>query len=73
LLDERFDKVTPGAAIQDIKLWLEHRDDWRKIAVVTDHEWITRAVDDVTAFSADRLRAFPTAQLDAAGTWLSED
>lgn len=71
LLDDRFEKLTPGAALQDVKLWLEHRGDWRKIAVVTDHESITRAVDEFTAVVADRLRRFPTSELDAAQTWVA--
>lgn len=71
LLDDRFDKVTPGAAIQDIKLWVEHRGDWQKIAVVTDHEWIHRVVDDVGALGPDRLRAFPTSELEAAEAWVA--
>jgi hypothetical protein len=73
LLDERFDKVTPGAAVQDIKLWLEHRGDWQRIAVVTDHEWITRAVDDLGSLGSDRVRCFPVSELEAATVWVATD
>lgn len=73
LLDDRFEKLTPGAAVQDIKLWLEHRGDWVKIAVVTDHEWISRAVEEFSGVVADRLRRFATSELDAAESWVAAD
>ena len=73
LLDDRFEMLTPGAAIQDIKPWVQHRGDWQKIAVVSDQEWINRVVDEFTRVDIDRLRRFATSELDAAEAWVAAD
>lgn len=70
LLDDRFESLAPGAVVADIKLWMEHHGDWDKIAVVTDHEWITRAVDAYPDFGSVTIRSFPTADLAAAQDWV---
>lgn len=71
LLDDRFEKLTPGAAVQDVKLWAEHRGDWDRIAVVTDHDWIIRAVAELAALGSETLRCFPTSELSEAEVWVS--
>jgi len=70
LLDDRFESYAPGAVIQDIKLWLEHLGDWTKVAVVTDHDWITNSVLDLSRLGSGKIRTFPPAELDAAKSWL---
>lgn len=71
LLDDRFEKLTPGAAVRDIQLWIEHRGDWVRIAVVTDHEWICRAADELSPLVGDRMRCFAVSELDDAQTWVA--
>jgi len=73
LLDDRFESYAPGAVIQDIKLWLEHLGDWTKVAVVTDHDWITNSVLDLSRLGSGKIRTFPPAELDAAESWLVRD
>jgi len=73
LLDDRFESYAPGAVIQDIKLWLEHLGDWTKVAVVTDHDWITNSVLDLSRLGSGKIRTFPPAELDAAKSWLVRD
>ena len=73
LLDERFDSVAPGAVAQDVKLWLDRLGDWNKIAIVTNHEWVTNAVAQLSWLGSGTIRAFPLAERDAARYWLAGD
>jgi hypothetical protein len=73
LLDDRFESYAPGAVIQDLKLWLEHLGDWTKLAVVTDHDWISNSVLDLSRLGSGKIRTFPSAELDVAKAWLNRD
>ncbi len=73
LLDDRFEGYAPGAVVQDVKLWLEHLGYWSKLAVVTDHDWITNTVLDLSWFGSGKIRTFPPADLDSARDWLARD
>jgi hypothetical protein len=73
LLDDRFESYVLGAVVQDVKLWLEHLGDWVKLAVVTDHDWITNSVLDLSRLGSGRIRTFPPTELDSAKEWLARD
>jgi hypothetical protein len=70
LLDQRFHSYSPGAAVADIRLWLTRLGDWEKLAVVTDHDWITTTVNDLAWMGSGTIRTFPPSELDMAKTWL---
>ena len=73
LLDDRFESYAPGAVVQDVRLWLEHLGDWVKLAVVTDHDWVTNSVLDLSRLGSGHIRTFPPAELDSAKEWLARD
>jgi hypothetical protein len=73
LADERFESVAAGAVLQDVKLWLDRLGDWNKIAVVTDHDWITNTVGQFSWLGSGTIRVFPVAEVDVAKAWLARD
>ncbi|MGE3811366.1 MAG: STAS/SEC14 domain-containing protein [Candidatus Nanopelagicales bacterium] len=71
LLDDRFEGYSPGAWVQDAKMWLGHLGTWEKVALVTDHDGIARALDAFAWMMPGEARSFPVDQLDAAKTWVA--
>ena len=70
LLDHRFHSYSPGAAIADIRLWLTRLGDWEKLAVVTDHDWLTTTVNDIAWMGSGKIRTFAPDAIDEARDWL---
>ena len=70
LLDQRFHSYSPGAAIADIRLWLNRLGDWEKLAVVTDHDPITTTVNDLAWMGSGKIRTFAPDAIAAAKDWL---
>jgi len=44
VIGDDFDAYTAGATWEDTKLGLSHPTKWKRIAVVTNHEWIRHGV-----------------------------
>ena len=59
-----------GAVWADTKLGLAHWGDFGRMAVVTDVEWITNAVRLFAPLFHHPVRAFSTAEFDAARGWI---
>jgi hypothetical protein len=65
VLGDTFDSYSVGATWEDAKLGVEHASKWKRIAVVTDHDWVRHVVGmfgwmvpgDVKAFPADEERS----------------
>lgn len=55
----------------DAKIGFKHLTSWEKIAIVTDDEWITRSVKAFGFMMPGEVKLYPTAQLEAAKTWIS--
>ena len=70
-----FGGIEPGALWDDTKLSFGHLFDWERSAVVTDVEWMHRAVK-VYRFLGflipGKVQAFPTAEADKARAWIGE-
>ena len=66
-----FDGMTGGAVWQDLKVGFEHLRAWKRIALVTDIEWMTRVTDLFGWMTPGETRTFPLAQRDDAVEWLS--
>jgi hypothetical protein len=60
---------TAGAAWQDLKLGVEERAKWKRVALVTDHEWMARLVQVFAWLMPGEFRHFPLAERDAAIAW----
>ena len=65
-----FDGYDPGAILADTSLGISHLASFERIAVVTDADWIRRAVHLFGGFIPGDVRLFGTASADAAGEWI---
>jgi SpoIIAA-like len=76
VIDPSFDGLEPSAVLEDLKaalnLGLAHRSAWRRFAIVSDAEWVRRAVALFGWLTPGELQVFPSAELEAATTWVSE-
>jgi len=68
-------KETPGGLFQDLKtgatLGAGHLSSWEKTALVTDQDWVTRAVHLFGWLAPGEVRLFPLAQVEEAKVWLA--
>ena len=58
-----------GAALEDLKMGVEHWGKWRRIALVTDIEWMIRATEWFGWMTPGEVKHFPLAERGAAITW----
>lgn len=68
-----FDRFEGGAMWEDAVLGFRHALMWDRIAVVSDHEWIGRAVQAFRWLLAGSVRLYPYADLAAARSWIAGD
>lgn len=65
-----------GAVIEDaktgLKLGLGHMRAWKRTAVVTDVEWIGKAIKAFGFMAPGDVRVFAPAELGAAKVWVAE-
>jgi hypothetical protein len=54
----------------DLGLGIGHLSAWERTAVVSDADWVTRAVGLIGWMAPGELRVFPPAELEAAKQWL---
>lgn len=71
-LDRDFSGFTAEAMIDDARFGLRHRTAFEKIAVVTDAEWISRAVHFFSLFVPCPVRIFANHDIFLAKAWLLE-
>lgn len=64
-----FDGMSGGALWQDLKVGIEHFRVWKRIALVTDIEWMNRMTSMFGWMTPGEVRHFPLAQRDDAITW----
>jgi hypothetical protein len=74
-LIEELDEIEPGALWADAKLGFEagirHRDAWVRSAIVTDIEWMVRAIKLFAWMIPGEARVFPVAELERAKAWVA--
>ncbi|MER7579596.1 STAS/SEC14 domain-containing protein [Kitasatospora sp. NPDC097691] len=68
-----FHGMTGGALWEDLKIGIEHLRAWKRIALVTDIEWMTHATALFGWMTPGTTRTFPLAQQDQAIAWAAED
>jgi hypothetical protein len=65
-----------GALLEDaktgVKLGLGHMKAWKRTAVVTDVEWIRKAIKAFGFMTPGEVRVFDPAELGAAKVWVAE-
>lgn len=64
-----------AALWEDVKaagsVGLKHRSSWRRVAVVTDKDWMRHAVSGFGWLTPGEVRVFDPDQLDAAKAWVA--
>jgi hypothetical protein len=66
-----FDGMSGGALWQDLKVGLEHLRAWKRIALVTDIQWMSQLTNLFGWMTPGETRTFPTAERDAAVAWVA--
>jgi hypothetical protein len=69
LVYERWDGFSAGAAWEDMKMGIEHFSHWKRIAVVTDLDWMVHAMQLFGWMSPGEVKRFALAERDAAIAW----
>ena len=73
VLGERFDGYSSGAMWQDAKLPLQHHEQWHRLALVTDVDWVRHLAAVFGWMIPGKFEVFPTDRLTAAIAWVAED
>lgn len=70
---EGFEGLEAKAMVEDLKTGLSvefhHRKDWRRLAVVSEHDWIAKAMELFAWAMPGDLRVFDLDELDEAKAW----
>jgi hypothetical protein len=64
-----FHGMTPGAVWQDLKVGVEHLRAWKRIALVTDIEWMHYMTSIFGWMTPGELKTFPVRDRDRAIEW----
>jgi hypothetical protein len=71
LLGPQFTSYTPGAFLEDSKLWARNPRSWKKIALVSEAGWIEKTVRTLGRAMPGKVKVFELGELDDAKAWLS--
>ena len=64
-----FGGITGGALWQDLKVGIEHLHAWKRIALVTDIDWVRHMTELFGWMTPGEVEVFPLAQRDEAIAW----
>ena len=63
--------MTAGALWEDLKMGIERLTKWKRIALVTDIEWMRRATDLLGWMTPGAVKTFNSSERDAALLWVA--
>lgn len=66
-----FQGMDGGALWQDLKVGVEHLRGWKRVAVVTDIEWVHHLTGLFGWMTPGEVRVFPLDQRDEAVSWVA--
>ncbi len=66
-----FQGMSGGALWQDLKVGVEHLRAWKRIALVTDIDWMRHMTDLFGWMTPGETRSFSLAQRDDAKAWVA--
>ena len=66
-----FPDYSAGAAWEDAKLGIGHLRSWERIAVVSDEDWLRRAIGGLGWLMPGEIRVFKLDDLDDAREWVA--
>ncbi len=61
---------SPGAMLEDAFFGMRHLFEWERIALVTDIEWLSKAMNMLQVLMPCPARLFSKAELDDAKDWI---
>jgi SpoIIAA-like len=64
-----FDGISVGATWQDLKMGVEHLFEWKRIALVTDVEWMIHVTRLFGWMTPGELRRFPLSERNDTVAW----
>ena len=65
----KFEGFSAGALWQDLRMGVEHWGAWKRIALVTDVEWMIHGTEWFGWMTPGEIKHFPLVERDAAATW----
>jgi hypothetical protein len=66
-----FEGMTGGALWEDLKVGIEYLRAWKRIAVVTDIEWVAQMMAVFGWMTPGETKVFPMAARDEAISWVA--
>ena len=73
LVFEHWDGMSAGALWEDLKVGVEHIAKWKKIALVTDLDWMITVTSLFGWMTPGEVKRFPVADRNAAIAWAAAD
>ena len=70
VLGEDYESYAPGAVWADTKLWAGHLKGWKRIAIVSDADWLEHSVKAFGWLMPGKVKVFETDDVRDAKAWL---
>ena len=70
VLGKEFDSYSAGALWADTKLFAQHPKGWKKVAIVSDADWLENSVKAIGWLMPGEIKVFETDEIDEAKEWL---
>ena len=71
LVMREFDGISPGGIWEDLKMGMSHLTAWKKVAFVTDIEWMVHAVSLFGWMTPGEMKRFPVSEQADALAWVA--
>jgi SpoIIAA-like len=72
LVFERWEGMSSGAAWEDLKVGMKNLTKWKRIALVTDLDWMITVVSLFGWMTPGELKRFPVAEREGAIAWVAQ-
>ena len=72
VLGRDFPGITAGGALKDAELGLGKLRSWERVAIVSDADWLRRAIHGLGWMVPGEVQVFATKDRDTAQAWLTE-
>lgn len=66
-----FSGISPGGLWDDVKVGMEHRTHWERVAIVTDIDWISHTTKLFAFLWPSDVRVFPRSDAAKARAWIA--
>ena len=70
ILGDDFESYSAGALWADTKLVAGHREGWRKVAIVSDADWLENSIKAFGWLMPGEIKVFETDEVNDAKKWL---